>query len=528
MFSSQLDLEIIYFIILSSLFFVVKLYFASKEIQYRKFATDLANEFVLINEIRKKGFKFPKSFDQYEIDEALYPPLFQWFVSFLPQKYLVRYSYIIPIIVDYVLLLILLFSCLVLFANKNYIVISGLLFIFHPIWHLWKNRSYSFSSRAPGCLFYTIVIFASIQYCLTYEIIYFLLALLFTIFTLLTHRFASQTLFFTNLIFTLIVSNTFLIIFALGIILSQIVTFGYYSRIFRGHIGAFYYFKIFDNRYGEVSGESEIRKLMMALINPIKNNLRGNPLFSYFKRNLILVSLIFYPISMNNFNFNFVSLFDMIFLWSFTLPFLMIFTSFHSTRFLGRPERYLEYGILPLIILSIHILDIGFSAYSANYFFGEFFQGILFFSILLGFYYTYKEDYNLRNGKKSNLSETEFLKRSDSYDDLFKFLNNLQKGLVLCTRINFSHHVALNSKHKVLYNMAANDISSVKVLDKIIDNFPLPNIDFIIENYKIDYYIVEKEYIQKRHLENKFLEIEGMHQIYDNAFYSVHGVKTKG
>tara|TARA_B100001123_G_C15177351_1_gene973877 strand:- start:213 stop:1172 length:960 start_codon:yes stop_codon:yes gene_type:complete len=317
------------------------------------------------------------------------------------------------------------------------------------------------------------------------------------------------------------VSNIFLIIFSLGLILSQILTFGYYSRIFRGHIGAFYYFKIFDNRYGEVSGESEIRKFLNALLNPISKNLRGNTLFGYFKRNLILISLIFYPMSTKNFDLQFNTFFDMFFLWSFILPFLMILTSFHSTRFLGRPERYLEYGILPLIILSVHILNIGY--YNLTYAYWMLFQAILALSILLGLFYTIKQDYNLKYGKKSNFKESYFLERSASYDNLFKFMNKQKNGLVLSTRINFLHHVALKTNHKVLYNMAANDITAVKLLDKIIGKFPLPNLDFVSEKYIFDYYIYEKEYLKKEKIFKEYSEIQGFETIYEDKFYAVKG-----
>ncbi|MFX1296767.1 MAG: hypothetical protein ACFFD2_18165 [Promethearchaeota archaeon] len=165
-------------------------------------------------------------------------------------------------------------------------------------------------------------------------------------------------------------------------------------------------------------------------------------------------------------------------LWAFLMPILTFSTSFNQTRFLGQPERYMEYGLFPLAIFTSYLI--------VNY--GSIFLWMIyiFCTIFSIFLLTIKF-----KTQKKDIMANESKKR----EDLYVYINSLPIKKILPIPLNFGNEIAYKTKHRILYWCGVNN---PKLFDDFVSIYPYPNdINFLKRIYGLDLVVIEQKIFKK-------------------------------
>lgn len=186
------------------------------------------NHYRIPNKPIKKGFIFEGYFD--------YPPVFILLLSLLPKKALEKYQGYIAPFFDAIENILVFLIALQLTGNIYVAILSQLVYTLTPVVALENS---ALVPRSIGYLlfsisFYTLLLYTSSDYG---QGIYLALAIVFSTLTLLTHRFATQSLFFICIFFSVIEKNSYyLLVYFISMISAIIVSRGYYLRVLKVHI----------------------------------------------------------------------------------------------------------------------------------------------------------------------------------------------------------------------------------------------------------------------------------------------------
>lgn len=186
------------------------------------------NHYRIPNKPIKKGFIFEGYFD--------YPPVFILLLSLFPKKALEKYQGYIAPFFDAIENILVFLIAIQLTGNVYTALLAQLIYTLTPVVALENS---ALVPRSIGYLlfslsFYTLLLYTSSSFGQT---IYLVLALIFSTLTLLTHRFATQSLFFICIFFLVIEKNpSYLFVFLISMISAVIVSRGYYLRVLKVHI----------------------------------------------------------------------------------------------------------------------------------------------------------------------------------------------------------------------------------------------------------------------------------------------------
>lgn len=186
------------------------------------------NHYRIPNKPIKKGFIFEGYFD--------YPPIFILLLSLFPKKTLEKYQGYIAPFFDAIENILVFFITIQLTGNIYIALLAQLIYTLTPVVALENS---ALVPRSIGYLlfslsFYTLLLYTSASFG---QYIYLILAIIFSTLTLLTHRFATQSLFFICIFFFLIEKNIYyLLVFMSSMIFAVIVSRGYYLRVLKVHI----------------------------------------------------------------------------------------------------------------------------------------------------------------------------------------------------------------------------------------------------------------------------------------------------
>jgi len=508
------------------LYLILSAIFLSLRHLYQKLSNPVSSRdnytfFNLIKNYKKNKHHIPKSLNQYIFGKNVYPCLLSWILSFIPMKYNTK---IIDKYFNHIVdwgQLSLLFYISYMFTNNITICLFGaLLFILSPTFLMYKARTFLLSSRALGNFLFSLFMVISYLYILNSNIFNISFLIIFVSLILLSHRFASQVLFFFSVALTFIYGFEFLIIFILGLLLAIILSKGFYIQILKGHIGQLYYFKKSDDRNDMVKGESEFLKMMKFFINPLKyrNKFKNRIILgTIYTPSLIILSYSIYYIFLNKVQF--LSHIFFFSFWSIICLILLFITSFKSTRFLGQQDRYLEYSIIPLAYLSSFLL-----VYETNYATISIYSFIFIISIIINIRFYLSKKNKQREECKSN-------SYNKSKKELIKFIKKLPKSELVTIPLNFSHEIIFVTNHKALFNAGAMDVNMFKKFNKISPYYPYPDIKKIKEEYDIKYIIAEKKHLNKMKeiSETKDIaqSIMTFKRIFNNKFFSVFHLEIR-
>lgn len=418
-----------------------------------------------------------------------YPPVFPWLLSFVPKKTLFALQGFIAPIFD-VLQNIIVFLITLQLTNKIEVaVLSQLIYATIPLTIL--ENSY-LTPRSLGYLNLTLAFYPLILYSVNHQIFYLIASFIFIILIFFTHKFATQSLFFISLFFTLIEKNPlYIVVFLSGMIMAILISKGYYFRIFGGHIGnILFWFKNIDYRFAHQVRGLITQNKKTDFVGQIYNLMRLFSPVMLLATNPWMIFTFIYLID-KSFNLSLFSqniLYFKLSLWVLFFYFFSIFVlSFKFLIPIGEGQRYLEMATAPCAIIgSIVIYSLFNTIYRAPTIF--IFSFLILMNLVLIIFLQWKGII-----KDKNRSMT-----SDMIP-VFSFINKYINPRILCVPHQITTMVLYNTRAKVLVDIESG------TLQKISDVFPVlrKNVYEIAKKYNLNLLVLKKDYATMKELKIK-------------------------
>jgi len=334
---------------------------------------------MLINEIRNNRYKFIERFSTIIGNNlAFYPQLFHWLISLFGRKNMlmaIRYSNLAVIFLHTIVLFCFFsyaysFVAADLYLSKNeYLLYVLLLTIFTPFnFHLKNAKNGGVSARGFGVLFGQVYTFCVFIYISTASYWPLLAAVLIAFIILSSSQFASQYLVFATILATVFYGKLILLLpLIIGAIVFLIVFRKIAINFLRGQVGHKHlYYKYLAAKSILQVRYSIWRDLVYDFWRLLYQAIRGEKKLDlrYIYENSVVLLLFFFPLVPTLF-FYYTIHYTKVQLpdgqWTLVVPVLIgtllfLFTSFRKTRFLGEPERYVEFIVPFAALLAVMIL----------------------------------------------------------------------------------------------------------------------------------------------------------------------------
>lgn len=293
---------------------------------------------LIIRSLRDHKWKYPRSLSnvifQYDVrpyNYLAYPPLFHYLVSLVPTRFYLRTARVFNIIVSSLL------SSIV--AAVTYILTSSFSLAFFSSFVTIYNIStfenvVSFNPRNLGMLL-SFVMFLLILYPPSWIVV--LVTAIIVMSISLTHKFATQYMFFSSIVFAIAFNrlDLFLSISA-GFLLSLVVSRGFYFSILKEHFNWLYYYFLYPPR--------------IRLLPKIQRVFVANGWY------LLLVILSLFSLILSNGRIEYNDVTMKIIFFAFFPLLLSLVVSLPKLSFLGEEYRYIDYGIAPVGIATSYYM----------------------------------------------------------------------------------------------------------------------------------------------------------------------------
>lgn len=455
--------------------------------------------------IKNKGKKIELNY-LYTLEGPGYPTGFHKLFYYLkiPLNIVENYGCFVPIISDSLLLLVTAFS-INLYGGNNFVWL--LFFPFLRIFFGNQGRSQHFTERAYGVLWGNIYLLCTIGFVESFYVDnnWFLLLIAnfaFLIFSV-SSKFAWQGSFFISLILSLIsLRPIYIFVYLASTFLSFIITKGYSLEVLKGLIRFSFFYKTYlgprsvdvkEGHYSKLFKWKGIREfcILLFIASPLRV-ITDNPL------NLIIL-FIFLPNS-----------FDIWMKWSLVGVFLTLIISLKSFSFLGEPERYLEFSIIPVFItlsksqfLDIPPIIITLTILST--------LAVLSFHLKLCIQ---KKD------RKKRLQESML-----SLKNYFRRVNNSN---IITIPFRLSFFLGYNNQNKNKFITLLSNIGLGELKEEYCwlmkDRYPFvrSELDEVAIKYDLDYFVVHKDSVNSMNKEfGNYYNIENFSIVYENPDYAV-------
>jgi hypothetical protein len=418
-----------------------------------------------------------------------YPPFLHWCLSFLPERVLGTVERYFSGAMD-----ILLFTlCLALIPFDIFTAseasLSLIFMIATPqLMRFDLSHGIGLSARKPGLLFTTASLLFFLLWLSTGNWWLCALSILCGTIVYLTSKFSVQAFLFTGVSLGLFFNPTVLGLLVLSFILSTIVSFGYYIRVFIGQIRHLYtYATVTQFQQGLVPSIDDFisnsSRLVSDPIQIVYILYRSNSVRSFFFNPFIPLTLAAYGVlALGSASVTLPSGFHV---WILAGLGSFALTSLPYLRFLGQPERYLEYIYLPCFVLIIYVLNET----------GVVFKLLMITAItgglIINIFFIYKY-----------FSSAMAAESDSDIEELFSYLNEQPQGVVLCQPTGISRRVAWNTSHQVvdyILNMGSTPhaIREQKLLYPDQFGSVTDNRNWIFGTYDINWVVFDKTSICK-------------------------------
>ncbi|OGH42861.1 MAG: hypothetical protein A3B53_02330 [Candidatus Levybacteria bacterium RIFCSPLOWO2_01_FULL_42_15] len=208
----------------------------------RYFGVDVWSRMLEADFIRRNGHRVPmqKISDGFILEGYFnYPPVLPWLLSFLSKKTLLGVQGFIAPLFDVIQNILVFIAILQLTGNIAIAVLGQIIYATIPLAIL--ENSY-LTPRSLGYLTFTVAFYPLILYSLVPNPFYLTVGFMFTVLCFFTHRFATQSLLFMCVFFSIIDRNPFYLAVFFGAMIVAIITSrGYYLRVLDGHIANIYF-----------------------------------------------------------------------------------------------------------------------------------------------------------------------------------------------------------------------------------------------------------------------------------------------
>lgn len=413
-----------------------------------------------------------------------YPPLFLILLSFFPTKTLFKIQGFISPFFDALQNFVVFLIAYQLTQNVILSLVSQIVYTLTPISALENS---SLLSRSMGYLLFTLSFYFLILFTTVIPLNYFflILGIFFSSLTLLTHKFAAQSLFFITIFFTLFEKNTaYLLALILAAILATVLSRGYYIRVLRSHVNIIlFWIKNYKLRFShQVYGIVPVSK-NPDLIVVIYRMLTKLAPITLLALNIWVLAAFFYLLGVvpgTNPIYMKMALWIIFF---YILGILVL--SIKRLTPIGEGYRYLEMTTVPSSLLGSSLF---------LYFFNSPYRNIallIFITLLLGNLAMILFIQAKAVIKDKNRSMTDDMRK------MFSFINRL-KGTkrIMCIPHQITTMVVYNTNAEVLVNF------DVEALRKMYDFYPIIRkpISEIAKTHDINYILLRETYAKLKDL----------------------------
>lgn len=421
----------------------------------------------------RRGFIFEGYFD--------YPPLFILFLSLFNRKALEKHQGLIAPFFDALLNVSVFFIAMQLTNNIYIALTSQLIYTLTPVVVLENS---ALVPRSIGYLLFSLAFYFLLLYSNSPEFWYLIVGLVFSVLTLLTHRFAAQSLLFISCFFAILEKNpTYIIVFLSSMIIATVVSKGYYIRVLSTHItNIIFWSKNSANRFAhQVYGHVPPAKNpdLMGVIYKLLSSLA--PATLLISNVWILSAFLFLILDIPK-----TEIFIKMSVWTiffYVLSILVLMIRF--LRPIGEGYRYIEMTQVPTAILSSYIF---YTFYNSIYKTPALiiFVFLLFLNLLVILVLQYKAVI-----KDKNRSLTEDMRNT------FRFINKLQ-GVprIMCLPHQITTMVAYNTKADILVGI---DSKSVQYMGDFYPVLKKP-VSELAKKYALDYLFLRESFAKLKDL----------------------------
>lgn len=416
-----------------------------------------------------EGFIFEGYFD--------YPPIFLIMLSFFSPKMLFKLQGFIAPFFDALQNIVVFFIAYSLTQDLRIALLAQAIYTFTPVSALENS---ALTPRSFGYMLFTLAFYFLVLYrnADPTSQVYLLVGFIFTTIVLLSHKFATQSLFFISIIFCAIERTPFYLLnFVIAAITATIISKGYYLKVLKSHLNIMHFwFRNYRGRYMHQVYGDKARKMKPDFVSYLFKILYRVAPISLLGLNAWILSAFIFTILNGAEN---VMLYKMA-LWSiaFYVLAVLVLTVKRLTP-IGEGYRYLEMTIVPTSILSSYIF---FQLYDSS--FRQFAIFALIFLLL----------FNLLSivviqikgiVKDKNRSLT------DNMSKLFSKINKLPgTPRIMCIPHQITTMVVYKTKAKVLVNLDAASFTQME------DFFPIfkKSVASVVKKYDISHIILREDF----------------------------------
>jgi len=202
----------------------------------KSFGVDVWTRLLETRQVRNAGHKIPKRVNKRFLVPGNfdYPPVFPFILSFFKESTIEKYQGVVAPIFDALNNLFIYFVVIFFVGDVRVALLAQAIYTFTPVIALENS---SLTPRSLGYLVMNLAFISTIVYLSTNSLLFLIASVLFTTLIFLTHRFATQSLLFLSIFFSLYTQEAYyLLVFVLGFGLATLLTGGYYLRVLKGHL----------------------------------------------------------------------------------------------------------------------------------------------------------------------------------------------------------------------------------------------------------------------------------------------------
>jgi hypothetical protein len=439
------------------------------------------NHYRIPNTPIRKGFIFEGYFD--------YPPVFILFLSLFSKNTLEKHQGLIAPFFDALLNISVFFIAFQLTNNIQIALVAQLIYTLTPVVVIENS---SLVPRSIGYLMFSLAFYFLLLYSnLSSNIMYLLIGLNFSVLTILTHRFATQSLLFISIFFAVIEkSPIYIFSFIASIIIAIIVSKGYYLRVLKTHItNIIFWSKNSSNRFAhQVYGHLPPTK-NPDLVGIIYKLLSGLAPITLLISNVWILSafLLFFPDIPKTLILEKMAIWAIFF---YILSILVLMIKFLIP--IGEGYRYIEMTQVPTAILASYIF---------YYFYNSVYKTpsmiVFVFIILLNLAVVLLIQYKAII-KDKNRSFTKDMQ------NVCRFINKLRgTPRIMCLPHQITTMTAYNTKADVLVGI---DSKSVQYMGDFYPVLKKP-ISELAKRYKLDYLLLRESFAKLKDLKIKSAKV---------------------
>lgn len=319
----------------------------------RKFGVDIWTHLLYLKEFHKKE-KIPGKIENGFLvaGEYDYPPAFILLLSKFPLNFVEKYEFLFSPFFDALHLLIIFFIVFLLTGNIWLALCTQVIYLLTPIIVLENSSA---TPRSLGYLLFSVVFLSLFYFSDSNNILFFAVAVALGALIFLSHRFTTQGYLFFALFFSFLERDLiYLLSFFTSLILTIVISRGFYLKVLRGHIGNLKFWA--DNiefRFAhQIKGKYETHKTSDFIFRLYNQFLKFPPFV------LAITNPWTLPVFFVFFLSNAADPMQSRFIWWVAFSYLLALTTtwIPKLRFLGEGQRYLELSAFPAAYISSRFL----------------------------------------------------------------------------------------------------------------------------------------------------------------------------